>query len=381
MEYYFLPLIVTFLIALIVIPIIRTVALRYNIVDRPQQRKLHKEATPLLGGLAIFISFCLGLLLFYKGTSNLNLKGVVLAATCILIVGYFDDRSGGLNWRLKLLCQMLIALMVVVFFNIRITFFNFEFLNIAATIFWITMITNSLNLLDNMDGLAAGIAGIAALFYGILAHKGGQFDLAMFSLLLAVSAFAFLKYNFSPASMFMGDMGSMFLGLTLGCIAIQLQVTELWNWRIVSEYINFRDYQFITGIIPILVLALPVFDTALVSILRIINGLHIYTPGKDHSSHRLTHLKGKIQRKIDRFILAFIRFTRRNKKSQHHISKAIAQTRSVLILYAIGALFGLAAIIISQLNLLNTIVLLFIVVGLCFFGAKKLADVAVYEKK
>lgn len=367
--------------ALFVTPTVRAMALRFNIVDRPQQRKLHKESIPLLGGLAIFISFCLGLFFFYKGSSDLNLKGVVIAATFILLVGYYDDRSGGMSWRLKLLSQLLISLLIVLFFDIKITMFPWEVLNIIGTVGWLTLITNSLNLLDNMDGLAGGIAAIAAFFYGILAHKGGQYDLAMFSFLLSASCLAFLKYNFSPAMIFMGDMGSMFLGLTLGCIAIQLQVAELWNWRIVSEYINFQSYQFITSIIPILVLALPVFDTMLVSVLRTLNGLTIYTPGKDHSSHRLTHIKGGIQRKIDKFILSYIRLTRRKKKSQHHISRAIAQTRAVLILYAIAGLFGLSALIISQLNLLNTIILLLFVVILCVFGATKLADVTVYEKK
>jgi hypothetical protein len=119
----------------------------------------------------------------------------------------------------------------------------------------------------------------------------------------------------------------------------------------------------------------------LVSVLRVLNGLTIYTPGKDHSSHRLTHMKGRIQRKIDKFILKYIRITKRKKKSQHHISRAIAQTRAVLIHYGIAGLFGLSALIISQLNLLNTIILLLFVIGLCVFGATKLADVTVYEKK
>ncbi len=139
-------------------------ALRFNIVDRPQQRKLHKESIPLLGGLAIFISFCLGLFFFYKGSSDLNLKGVVIAATFILLVGYYDDRSGGMSWRLKLLAQVLISLLVVLLFDIRITMFPWEILNIIGTVGWLTLITNSLNLLDNMDGLAGGVAAIAAFF-------------------------------------------------------------------------------------------------------------------------------------------------------------------------------------------------------------------------
>lgn len=381
MENFLLPVIITAVIMFLMVPLVQKLALKFNIVDNPQARKLHKKAIPLLGGLAIYLSFIIGLALFYQSTNNLNLKGIVAGATFIVLLGYWDDRSGGIPWKVKLFFQVLIAAFTVVFFGISITLMESYWLNVALSVFWLTALTNSMNLMDNMDGLSAGVAAIAAFFYCVLAYKAGQFDLAMFSLLLSVCVTVFLKYNFSPASIFMGDMGSMFLGFTLGCIAIRLQVTELYNWRIVADHIAFADYQIITSLIPILVVALPLFDTTLVSVLRVFNGLKISTPGKDHSSHRLTQMKGKSQRFLDRFILGYIRVTHRKKSSQHHILRAISQTRAVLILYAIAAFFGLSAVMISQLTLIDTLGIVLILIFLSLVGARKLAEVIVYGKE
>lgn len=381
MGNYLIPVLATFAIGLFITPIVKYLAVRFNFVDNPEARKMHKKAIPLLGGLAIFATFILGLFFFYQGQTNLNLKGVVIGGALIFLLGFWDDRTGGIPWKIKLLFQMFISVITVVVFDIKISLFELSILNVLVSGFWLTALTNSLNLMDNMDGLSAGVASIAAFFYFLLAHKAGQYDLAMFSILLSVSAFSFLKYNFSPASIFMGDMGSMFLGFILGCIAIQLQVTELANWRIVSENISFGQYQVVTSLIPMLVIALPLFDTALVSVLRVLNGLKISTPGKDHSSHRLTYLKGKMQRVIDKAILSYIRVTKRKKSSQHHISRAISQTRSVLILYAIGLFFGVSALVVSQLSLVDILGLLLIMIFLAIIGARKLAEVAVYDEK
>jgi uncharacterized membrane protein len=181
----------------------------------------------------------------------------------------------------------------------------------------------------------------------------------------------------------------MFLGFTLGCIAIRVQVTELSNWLMVTEYShffkNFGHYATFTAatslLIPLLVLALPIFDTILVSILRILNGLAITTPGKDHSSHRLTQMKGKIQRSIDKLILVAIRALGRRKKAQLPILKGIAHTRAVLILYA-GAFFaGMMALLVPYVSAFGVCFILISVFIVALWGAKKLSEVLVYTKK
>jgi UDP-N-acetylmuramyl pentapeptide phosphotransferase/UDP-N-acetylglucosamine-1-phosphate transferase len=187
----------------------------------------------------------------------------------------------------------------------------------------------------------------------------------------------------------MGDMGSMFLGFTLGCIAIRLQVINFMQWQVVLDYapyiFNSSFYGWIAGlttaIIPVLVLGIPVFDTLLVTVLRTLNGLSISTAGKDHSSHRLMQIKGKIQRFIDKCILLVIRATGRRKQSQHSVLKGIAHTRSVLILYACGAFLGIAALAVPHLTLKSVVLLLIMVLIIAFFSANKLAEVLVYTKK
>jgi UDP-GlcNAc:undecaprenyl-phosphate/decaprenyl-phosphate GlcNAc-1-phosphate transferase len=389
LEHYFIPAVVTFFMGIVAVPFVRLLALHFNIVDRPNARKVHRRPVPLLGGLGIFIPFVLALILFYHGLTNLNLKGVVISSFLIVLLGFWDDKSGGISWGTKLAGQFIIAMLVVWGFGVRINVFDHFGLNVFVSIFWLVCITNSLNLLDNMDGLSAGVSSIAAFFFFLLAYRTGQYDLAMFALLLSVSAFAFLKYNFSPASIFMGDLGSMFLGFTLGCIAIQLQITELSNWHIVTEYAdffnNFKHYKmFIAGIsavIPLLVLALPIFDTILVSILRVLNGLAIVTPGKDHSSHRLTQMKGKLQRIIDKSILVAIRAMGRRKKAQLPALKGIAHTRAVLILYAGGLFAGTMALLVPYVSAFGAVFILVSVFIVALWGAKKLSAVLVYTKK
>lgn len=388
-ERYFIPAVVTFFMAIVAVPFVRLLALKFNVVDRPNARKVHRRPVPLLGGLGIFIPFVISLLLFYHGSTNLNLKGVVLSSVLIVLLGFWDDKSGGISWGTKLAGQFLVALLVVFGFGVRINVFELFAVNAFLSVFWLVAITNSLNLLDNMDGLSAGISSIAAFFFFLLAYKTGQYDLAMFSLLLCMSTFAFLKYNFSPASIFMGDLGSMFLGFTLGCIAIQLQITELSNWHIVNEYADFfksfEQYQTVTAavsaVIPLLVLSLPIFDTILVAILRALNGLAITTPGKDHSSHRLTHMKGKIQRGIDKLILLAIRAMGRRKKAQLPALKGIAHTRAVLILYAGGFFAGAMALVVPYVSAFGVLFILVSVFIVALWGAKKLSEVLVYTKK
>jgi UDP-GlcNAc:undecaprenyl-phosphate GlcNAc-1-phosphate transferase len=294
--------------------------------------------------------------------------------------------SGGITWRTKISGQIIIAAITVFGFGISIAVFDWLWLNALVSIFFLVYITNSFNLMDNMDGLSAGIASIAGFFFFLLAFQQRQYDLALFSIVFAASTFGFLKYNFSPASIFMGDLGSMFLGYTLGCIAIRLQVAEISTWQIMIYHANFAKYpiywtlkHLVTSAIPLLVVAVPLFDTMLVAVLRSLHGLKISTPGKDHSSHRLTKVKGWIQRKIDKFIVLFIRTTGRRKKSQHHILRGMAQTRAVLILYACSAILGLVALAIPSLTLKSGLFVFIIVIVIAGISIKKFNEVVVYQ--
>ncbi|MDR2431808.1 MAG: undecaprenyl/decaprenyl-phosphate alpha-N-acetylglucosaminyl 1-phosphate transferase [Candidatus Margulisbacteria bacterium] len=379
MEIFLLPVATAFILTLAFVPLVKMLAWKLNIVDKPEARKLQVEAVPLLGGLGFLAPFALTLLFFYKGSTDLNLKAVLCCAVLLAALGFWDDKSGGISWRWKLGGQILAALALVIGAGVRTTFFELEILNILASVFWLTFITNSLNLLDNMDGLSAGVSAIASFFFFLLAYRAGQPDLAMFCVLLAACLLAFLKYNFSPASIFMGDLGSLFLGFTLGAVALLLQGTEIRSWTVFLTYQNFNRYELVSVLIPLLVLAVPIFDTLLVMSLRTLNGLGIFTPGRDHSSHRITQLKGAAQRRLDRIILLYIRLTARRKKTRQHALRGIAQARTVLILYACASLLGVSTLILAQLSLANIIVLAVLVILIALFSARKLAQVLVYK--
>ncbi|MDR1324018.1 MAG: undecaprenyl/decaprenyl-phosphate alpha-N-acetylglucosaminyl 1-phosphate transferase [Candidatus Margulisbacteria bacterium] len=385
METFFLPTLAVFVLTLLTVPLVKALAWKLNIVDRPATRKLQVETIPLLGGLGILIPFVIGLTFFYKGATDLNLKSVVFCAALIALLGLYDDKYG-LTWKTKLAGQLIVSALLVFGFGLKTSFFELDILNSLASICWLAFITNSINLLDNMDGLAAGVSAIAAFFFFLLSYKAGQPDLAMFCALLAAAALAFLKYNFSPASIFMGDLGSLFLGFTLGAVAILLQVKEISNWEIVLWHNEFFQryvyiYEGISVLIPLLVLAVPIFDTLLVMVLRTLNGLGIFTPGRDHSSHRLSRMKGFLQRKLDKIILLYLRLAERRKPTRQTAWRGIAQARTALILYACAGLVGGGTLVISQLSLRGFLVFALIVVAAAFFSAYKLGQVLVYRKK
>jgi len=383
-EDFFLPILTAFFLTLAAVPLVKLLAWKLNIVDRPAARKLQVEAVPLLGGLGFFLPFICALLLFYKGATDLNMKAVVFCAGLMVLLGFWDDKAG-MSWRLKLGGQILGAVLLVLGFGVKVSFFELNALNVIFSIGWLVFITNSVNLLDNMDGLAGGISAIAAFFFALLAYKVGQPDLAMFCILLTACLIAFLKYNFSPASIFMGDMGSLFLGFTLGAVAILLQVEEIQHWEVVVWHpVFFQKYKYafecISVLIPLLILAVPIFDTLLVMAMRTLNGLGIFTPGRDHSSHRLSRLKGALQRRLDKVILIYIRITGRRKRTRQHILKGMSQTRTVLILYACAGVLGAATLVLSQLSLKGLLGLAALAAVIALFSAYKLGQVLVYKK-
>jgi len=277
MDQFALIFFVALVFSVVATPLARRLALAGNVVDAPNARKVHTTPTPLLGGAAIYLAFVAALLLFGGRQEIRQLVGVVLGATFISAVGVVDDVRG-LRPALKLLAQ-LIAACVLPLVGIEVRLFPLEWLNWALTILWVVGITNALNLLDNMDGLAGGIAAIAAVFFLLLAllNEPRQFLVGALAAALLGACVGFVRYNFNPASIFMGDAGALFIGFVLAAIGIKLRF--LGNSNVV------------TWMVPVAVLLLPIFDTSLVFVSRLRRGRNpLTTPGKDHVSHRLVAL-------------------------------------------------------------------------------------------
>lgn len=298
------------LLAIGVTPLMRRLALQTGTVDRPAARKIHANPVPLLGGAAIYVTFIL-VLLFFGDRSYINeVVGIFVGATLMSFMGVFDDRWG-LGSYVKLAGQLLAA-GILVYSGVQVRLFG-GWMDIAVTMLWVVAITNAFNLLDNMDGLSGGIAMIAATFFLLLAAMSNQYLVGALAAALAGACAGFLFYNWNPAHIFMGDAGSLFLGFMLAAVSIKLRFPA-------NSYI-------VTWMIPLLVLALPIFDTSLVFASRMRRGKNpLTTPGKDHISHRLAFLLG-------------------------------SRREAVLVCYLIAGTVGLAAVYVSQATLPSALLL------------------------
>jgi UDP-GlcNAc:undecaprenyl-phosphate/decaprenyl-phosphate GlcNAc-1-phosphate transferase len=277
MTTYVLILFAALVLVISVTPVAQRVARRVGMVDKPSARKQHTVPTPLLGGAAIFIAVILALLLLGDRFYVNQVAGIALGATLVSFLGLWDDRRGLSPW-VKLIGQFLAAAVLVVT-DVRISVFPWPWMNIAATLLWVVFITNAMNLLDNMDGLSAGVAAIAALFFLLFAGMSQQYLVGALAAALVGACAGFLFYNLNPASIFMGDTGSLFLGFMLAAVGIKLRFPE--------------NSAFVTWMVPVLVLLVPIFDTSLVIISRLRRHLNpLTTPGKDHLSHRLARRTG-----------------------------------------------------------------------------------------
>jgi UDP-GlcNAc:undecaprenyl-phosphate GlcNAc-1-phosphate transferase len=271
------PYFLAFAAALLLTPILRRVALRVGLVDLPASRKIHQSPIALLGGVAVFVSFAAALV--FEGVFRGPMFGLLLGAAYLMVVGIVDDARGMNPW-IKLVAQLGGA-SVAVASGIQTTFLGSPYLNIPFTLLWIVGITNAFNLMDNMNGLAGGAAMISASAFAVLAGRysdlgADQVVTATAAAALAGSCLGFLRYNFLRASIFLGDAGSMVLGFTLASLA------ALGSWRGPTVATSL--------LIPILVLAYPIFDTTFVTVLRLRAGRPVFQGGRDHSSHRLVSL-------------------------------------------------------------------------------------------
>jgi len=268
----FVPiLLVGFAASLGFTPVSRQIAMRLGVVDKPNQRKIHQDHKPMMGGLAIYGALVLSLLLF-SPPQHLKELGAILAGSAFLaIVGLLDDRYN-LGIRIRLVA-MIAAALGLVLSGISIQLFSAPWIDIPLTVLWVVTLVNAANFMDNMDGLTAGMTSIAAVFFVIIAFSQGLTLVTSLAAALAGSAVGFLIYNFNPASVFMGDMGALVLGFILATLGIKLKFG--------IQPLN------VTWMIPILVLALPLFDITLVVVTRLMEGRSPGQAGKDHTSHRL----------------------------------------------------------------------------------------------
>jgi len=301
-------------------PLVRHVAFKIKLLDQPNSKKSHAHPIPLLGGLSIYMAFFLSIVFVYS--ADVVLISIFIGGTLLLLLGIIDDKLGMMP-SMKLAGQLLAALTVYKM-GIRVITCEDYYISMFFTCFWIIGITNAFNLLDNLNGLSAGIGAIASIFFGILALSTGQIYVAILAFALAGACLGFLKHNFPKASIFMGDSGSLFLGFTLSCIAI------LGSWE--------TDKISISLLLPIIILGYPIFDTVLVTFLRIKEGRSIFQGGKDHSSH----------------ILASLGFKKK---------------RAVLLIYMICIYLGLSAFFISCLPIKYGVPLaIFVILSMFIFG-------------
>ncbi|MBN1284309.1 MAG: undecaprenyl/decaprenyl-phosphate alpha-N-acetylglucosaminyl 1-phosphate transferase [Anaerolineae bacterium] len=268
-------LIVGFVCALALTPLSRFVALRTGLVAQPREQRLHRKATPLMGGLAIYGALVLALLVFGLPAHFMELGAILAGATMMTLLGLWDDRKE-LSPRAKFAGQV-VASVVLVLAGVQVRLFNVPLLDWGLTVAWILGVTNAINYQDNMDGLAAGVSAIASGFFLLLAVMEGQDLVGSLAAALCGASVGFLVYNFNPANTFMGDMGSMVLGFTLAVLGIKL--------RFDGQPLN------VTWMIPVLVLGLPLFDMALVTFTRLREGRSPFVgSSRDHTSHRFLRM-------------------------------------------------------------------------------------------
>lgn len=302
-------------LAIVLTPAVKRFAIRIGAVDRPNQRKVHTRIMPRLGGLAVFLAFVGAFFVIAPMTDDVNGKvasALLIGGSLIVLVGALDDKFD-LSPKTKLLVELIAALVVVFYGEIQIDLVNLPFgdvfetkwLSVPLTVFWIVGVTNAVNLIDGLDGLAAGVSGIANATILVLAIMMGNVTVILFSALLLGSIIGFLFYNFHPAKIFMGDSGALFLGFCLATLSV----------------LGFKQATLVSFIVPILILGVPLSDTFFAIVRRKVNKLPISVADKNHLHHCLLQM-------------------------------GLGHRNTVLVIYGISLFFGLCAILLSQTTLL-----------------------------
>ena len=321
---------VTFLMSVLLVPVAKKVAQHIGAIDYPNERKVHKKPMPRLGGIAIFGAFLLGYILY--GEITTQMISILIGAFIILLIGIFDDVKP-IKARYKFLVQIIAALIVVIYGQVyfsEITFLGFHFyfnpfFSYFLSTFFIVAISNAINLIDGLDGLASGISTIyffTISAIAIILNKVAGLDFNLAIIMLG-STLGFLVYNFPPATIFMGDSGSLFLGFMISVIAL----------------VTYKVAALTSLIIPIVILAIPIFDTILAIFRRILKGENIGSPDKEHFHHQLLKLNFSPRVSIIIIYLINILF------AIVSIFYAIGNTQEAIVLYLILMLFLLFMIL------------------------------------
>jgi UDP-GlcNAc:undecaprenyl-phosphate/decaprenyl-phosphate GlcNAc-1-phosphate transferase len=321
---------------------VRELALRFGMVDLPGPRKVHLQPIPLLGGLAMYGGVMLAIIFAFDGAARAQSAGIVTGATLVAAVGFLDDR-GWLHHQIKLFVGMPLAACILLFSGIHAQAFELflpgragYFLDAALTIFWVVAITASFSILDHMDGLCAGVAAMASFFFAVLAFLNGQIVVSTLAAAVFGAATGFLRWNFKPAKIFMGDGGAMFLGFLMATLGLKLRLSA-------GNHAS-------ALLAPLLILGVTIFDTTLVTISRSRRGLLPFaTPGKDHAAHRLSNL-------------------------------GLGQRGAVLTLYLLGAVSGALAVLVSYVSATAALLLAAFVIAAMLFAIAML-EKAPYERQ
>ncbi|MGN7387177.1 glycosyltransferase family 4 protein [Sporosarcina sp. SAFN-015] len=314
----FLAMAAAFIASIILTPLVIKFAFRIGAVDHPNYRKVHASVMPRIGGMAIFGAFVIGYLLLRP--SDEHAIGILVGAVIIIITGFLDDMLE-ITAKAKMLGQMAAAIVVVTWGGLQIEFINlpffgpidFGYLSIPITILWIVGITNAINLIDGLDGLAAGVSTIALISISVMAMIMGEMFVVATAAILAASALGFLFYNFHPAKIFMGDTGALFLGYMISVLAL----------------LGYKNVTMISLIIPIIILGVPISDTFFAIIRRVRMKQKISAPDKSHLHHCL-------------------------------LRAGFSHRQTVLIIYGLAILFGVAAVLFSQATVWGAIVLIIV---------------------
>jgi UDP-GlcNAc:undecaprenyl-phosphate/decaprenyl-phosphate GlcNAc-1-phosphate transferase len=323
-----LTLIISLLASMLSMPAMRWLSYKTGLLATPRDDRWHRKPTPILGGPGMLIALTISLLIAVITQPGLNLLlarwSILLGTLIMFLVGLLDD-ARHLKPPVKLVVQLLAATIVIFFGHNTINFFRWPIANIMLTFFWLVGITNAINLLDNMDGLAGGVALIATGFLSVFFYRVGDMGLLILSLALAGSILGFLVFNFPPAKIFMGDSGSMFIGFLLAALAVARRTQASNIFAIIG--------------VPTLVFLLPILDTILVTITRLLRGQSPALGGTDHTSHRL-------------------------------VAFGLSERQALFVLYGIALLSGMASIALEALNYdLSLVLIPILLIGLSLFAA------------
>ncbi len=338
MQIYIVAFIIAVAVAYFATPHVKELAIKAGAMDTPNERKVHREPIPRMGGLAIYFGVVAAVFISMK--INHQILGIFLGGSIMLAVGIIDDIKQ-LSAKTKLAGQILAAMALIVF-GVRIEWLTnpfgpmiyLDYLSIPVTILWIVAVTNTVNLIDGLDGLAAGVSSIASITILFVALQQNLWMVALLTAAIAGSAFGFLFHNFNPAKIFMGDTGSLFLGYMLAAVSIMGAV---------------KGAATIALFVPIVALGLPIMDTAFAIIRRYHHGVPIFRPDKGHLHHRL-------------------------------LAMGLSQKQVVLSMYVVSGLLGLSAIILSEVSQLYAFLIFIAIAAVSVVAAKKIGVLDIHEK-